>query len=277
LKIPVSSTLVDTVQSFYSALLTECGEAGYNSHELSLLRDKRCYYGRYLDANLRSYFIHTTIPHIALAIGYFQLSELANQAILDLGCGLGMQSIIFASLGAKVVGADIREEAISLCKKRKAYYERRLNVDLDIEFRHCDFRTSRQSDFGIAFDALFSMSAFSYMRPLEATVELVSTLLRDNATVFLYEENASCLASAARRRAGIPTPKAIVNAFTSENFETDFLYGGCSLPSLFWRIQQLNGLLVLPLNNALRKSLYMSFNYVLGMKRTSVQNAETTA
>ena len=57
-----------------------------------------------------------------------------NQYIFDLGCGLGMQSIIFASLGAKVAALDMNEEAILLCKKRKAYYENKLNVDLDISF-----------------------------------------------------------------------------------------------------------------------------------------------
>ena len=272
----VSSSIVNTVRSFYSALLSKCEQAGYNSQEISLLGDKRLYYGRYLDPNLRNYFIHTTIPHIARAISYFQLLERPNLNVLDLGCGLGMQSIIFASFGAKVVGVDIREEAISLSKKRRAYYEEKLKVHLDIEFRHCDFRHSQQGDFNIPFDCFFSMSAFSYVLPLERTVKLVSELLRDDATIFLYEENVSCLASDRKRREIIPTPKATANALTRERFETDFLYGGCSLPSFFWRIQPLNRPFVLPLNNMLRTRLYMAFNYVLGMTRASLQHSDNS-
>ena len=220
---------------------------------------------------LRSYFIRTKLPHIALAISYFGLMDRPNLEILDLGCGLGQQSIIFASFGAKVVAMDIREESIALCHKRKAYYEKQLNVKLDIDFRHCDFRLTHQHNVHKLYDCMFSMHAFSYVLPLERTVELVSDLLRDDATIFLYEENGASLASKKQIRHIIPTPKATANAFTREHFETDFLYGACSLPSSFWRIPPLNPLVVLPLNNLLRKSLYMSFNYVLGMRRTSVQ------
>lgn len=270
LKIQVSLSNIKTVQKFYSTLLSEVEQAGYNSQEISLLGNTRRYYGRYLNPSLRNYFIQTVIPHIADAISYFRLMERPNLNILDLGCGLGIQSLIFASFGAKVVGVDIREEAISLCKKRKAYYEKELKVDLDLEFHHCDFRLSHQRYFNIRFDCLFSMSAFSYITPLEKTVKLISYLLKDDAKIFLYEENATFLVSYFKRREIIPSPKTTANAFRKEKFDTDFLYGGCSLPSFFWRIQFLNRLFMLPLNNLLRKRLYLSFNYILGMKRGSV-------
>ena len=90
---------IDMVEKFYSALLKELDNAGYNSQEKELMGSMRLYYGRYIDPNKRSYFEQRVIPYVANAIAYFQLKDKANQCVLDLGCGLGMQSLIFAKYG----------------------------------------------------------------------------------------------------------------------------------------------------------------------------------
>jgi hypothetical protein len=100
-----------------------------------------------------------------------------------------MQSIIFASLGEKVVAVDILEEAVDLSKKRKVYYEEKLNIDSDIKFIQCDFRQCDQSDFDYEFNCLFSMGAFSYIFFLSRTVKLIFSILKSNAKIFLYEIN----------------------------------------------------------------------------------------
>lgn len=65
-----------------------------------------------------------------MAVSYLRV-ESGHHTILDVGCGLGMQSIISAMLGASVVGVDIRDDCIRLCEKRQAFYEGQLGRPLD--------------------------------------------------------------------------------------------------------------------------------------------------
>jgi SAM-dependent methyltransferase len=258
------SSETQTVHTFYVSLLDELEQAGYTNAERALLANRRLYYGRYLNPGLRGYFVETVIPHVAQAIPWVATNPKPN--ILDLGCGLGMQSIIFASLGAKVVGVDIRKEAIALSEKRKAYYEKRLNLDLDIEFINRDFLKTRAEDFDTHFDMLFSMAAFSNMRPMERTVQLISAILKQDAKVYLYENNSSHVLNMLRHRPE-PSPSSTVKAFAREGFTECFLQGAGALPHPFWKSMLLNKAVVHTANSLLQKSLTLSFNYVLGMQR----------
>lgn len=261
------SAHVATVQTFYVSLLDELAQAGYSDSEKALLANRRLYYGRYLNSNLRDYFVEAVIPHIARAIPWVESTPKPN--IFDLGCGLGMQSLIFASLGARVVGMDIRKEAIALCEKRKAYYEKRLDRELDITFIHGNFLTAKAEDFNTRFDMLFSMAAFSNIRPVEDTVKLISTILKPDAKVYLYERNSSHLLNMIRRTPE-PTPSRTAAAFAKEGFTRCFLHGAGAFPSAFWKSMLLNHAVVHPANQLLEKSLPLSFNYVLGLQRGRV-------
>lgn len=255
------------VQGFYAQLLEEAQSDAYSDQEKALMASTHLYYGRYLNPALRNYFVETVIPHIARAADYVAQGP-AAPTILDLGCGLGMQSIIFASQGAKVVAVDIREEAIALGKKRKAWHEDKLGKALDIEFVLSDFRKASVDDFDTRFDCLFSMSAFSYITPLADTVALLSALLKDDARLFLYESNATHVISA-MKGSDLPTPADTQAAFAAHGFEKDFLYGGCALPGVFWKFAFLNTALLHPIDNVLRTQLRLSINYILGMTRSS--------
>mgnify|MGYP001466393141 CR=1 FL=1 len=265
-KQPVQTHLL-AVDQFYSLLLEEADSSELTADEKALLGSTHLYYGRYLNPALRNYFVETVIPHIARATDY--LSQVPDApVILDLGCGLGMQSFIFANQGAKVVAVDIREETIALARKRKAWYEHKLGKALDVEFVHCDFRKASVDDFDTRFDCLFSMSAFSYITPLADTVALLSALLKEDGRLFLYESNATHVISA-MKGSDLPTPADTLAAFAAHGFEKDFLYGGCALPGLFWKFAFLNKPLLHPIDNVLRTQLRLSINYILGMTRSS--------
>jgi 2-polyprenyl-3-methyl-5-hydroxy-6-metoxy-1,4-benzoquinol methylase len=258
---------VQTVRGFYSALVDEMSRAGYDASERSLLAHPHDYYGRYLDQRSRDYVALTVMPRIADAISFFELEDRPKLRIFDLGCGLGMQSLIFASLGATVVGVDVRDESIQLCRKRKAYYERELGRELDVEFHGCDFTRANVADFDPPFDALFSMSAFSYVKPLDQTARRVSQLLSADGRVFLYEENAAFALDRWKRSETLPTPAEVERALAGEGFRTEVLRGAGSIPRGLWRVPALNETMLVPANEVLRRSLRLSFKYVLAMKR----------
>lgn len=261
------SPRVQTVRSFYSQLIDEVSRAGYDATEQSLLAHPLDYYGRYLDLRSRDYVNRTVLPRVADGIEFLGVLERPGMRIVDVGCGLGMQSLILASLGASVVGIDVREESIALCRKRQAYYERELGTRLDLEFRREDFATIRRADFAQRFDALFSMSAFSYIKPLDRAAVNASWILGDNARVFLYEQNALNALDSMKRSEPIPSPYDVAAAFARDGFRTELLQGANSLPSFLWRVPALNATVLSPANESLRKNLRVSFAYVLGMQR----------
>jgi SAM-dependent methyltransferase len=256
---------LETVQSFYLALLHEMEHGGYTDAERTLLADERLYYGRYLNPRLRSYFEQTVIPQVAHGVS-FLMSDTRTPRILDLGCGLGMQSIILASMGAEVVGLDVRKEAVELCMKRKAYHEQMLGMKLNIEFVQRDFLKTHPDDFHSRFDSVFSMAAFASIRPLEHTAKLISAVLKDDARILIYEKNSDHPLHQLRKSPE-PGPTTVSQAFAREGFECTFLEGGCALPGAFWKFPRLNDSVVAPTNNLLRKTLRLSFNYVQGFKR----------
>ena len=264
-----SESALDVVKYFYKILEQEFKEAPYTEQEKQLLNDKHLYYGNYLDPRLRNYFSRAVFSPIADGLNFFDIPDSRPMRILDLGCGLGMQSFIFASQGASVTGIDLRPQSIELCRKRKAYLEEKTGRTLNVDFQLCDFSQIDASDFPEKYDAAFSMSAFSYIPPLEKTVQTLLSLLNENSRVFLYEENIASIPGHFKNREQLPTPREVRSVFRQAGFETSLLRGACVLPKVFWKSEFLSDVLIEPLNRLLRNSLMLSFNYTLGMQRTS--------
>jgi SAM-dependent methyltransferase len=49
---------------------------------------------------------------------YRMLGDLRNKSLLDFGCGEGVDSVIYAALGAEVTGIDVSRELIGLARRR---------------------------------------------------------------------------------------------------------------------------------------------------------------
>jgi 2-polyprenyl-3-methyl-5-hydroxy-6-metoxy-1,4-benzoquinol methylase len=264
---------LDYVAGFYAHLPAELKNAGYKAEENGMLADKHLYYGNYLDPKSVNYFSKMVLPPIARAISYLGIRSETPKVILDAGCGGGMQSLIFASLGAKVVGLDLREDSIALCKQRKRYYEQLLGRPLDIEFTAIDFTQADRLGMKTRFDGAFSMSAFSYMKPMETTVAIMSSMLRAQGKVFLFERNAQHFADKYKYSQPVAAPDAVRQAFAMHGFKADLNTGTCAIPKEIWARKELNWALA-PVNAALSRSLLLSTNYVLGLKRLETWTAQ---
>jgi len=261
----VSST---TVEALYAMLLDEISQPQYDSEELSLFHDPINYYGRYLDPETRQYALHNAVSNISEAVRYFQTQDMTPVKVIDLGCGLGMQSIIFAALGWEVLGIDLLPSCTALCRKRQSYYEARLGQKLNLRFIAADFRKFDPSSFAGKYNRLFSMSAFVHIPPLERTVATISTLLGETSRVFLWDQNPTYLfrGGIARRHCRVPRPHEIVRAFAQHGFRAGVLRGACAVPHQFWGSTAFNGA-VSKVNRVLTKNLRLSFTYILGLSR----------
>ena len=252
------------VSSFYSLIFEEMEQAGYTPAERRAMEDPVLYYGRYLNRATRPYFEETVVPVIGSALAWLNQPKVNH--VLDLGCGLAMQSIIFAALGKRVLAVDLRPESIELAKKRKDYYESILGRELAIEFVCKDFLKLDASRYEGKIDGVFSMSAFSYIQPLEETVSLIARMCAQDARVFLFEENSSNLIAKTFRRRPVPVPKSVADQFGRHSFRVHTLAGTCALPKHLWVYPTANGL-VRGVDAVLRKSMLLAFSYALMMER----------
>ncbi len=261
---PIFEIAVEDVLQFYHLMIDELEKAEYSPAEIELMKDPVYYYGRYLNPLTRSYFEETVIPVIGHSAVWF--GEEQVKYVLDLGCGLAMQSIIFAALGKRVVAVDLRPESIELSKKRKQYYENLLGRELPIDFVVGDFRKIDLSRYAGRIDGVFSMSAFSYIHPLDETVALIDGMCKPQARVFLFEENASNIAARVFRRRQVPKPTLVVDQFARHGFSKRSLSGTCAVPKQFWVYPAANKC-IRQIDEVLRRSMQLAFSYALLMER----------
>ena len=100
----------------------------------------------------------------------------AGKRMLEVGCGLGQATRLFAETGLEVVGLDISEEFIELTGEKFSLYP-------NVSFRHGSFETIDLS--GISFDAIASGMAWHW---LDATVayKKAHAALKEKGTLALF-------------------------------------------------------------------------------------------
>jgi 2-polyprenyl-3-methyl-5-hydroxy-6-metoxy-1,4-benzoquinol methylase len=265
----------NVIEPLYAMMLEEIKHPQYGEREIDLFEDPIFYYGRYLNPATRTYAIHNLVSNVSTAVNYFKLGGPSQVRIVDLGCGLGMQSIIFASLGAEVLGIDLDPECIALCRKRQRYFEERLGRMLKMEFLEVDFRKFDPKSLVQVYDGLFSMSAFAHIQPLKDTVAKISALLSDKGRVVLWDMNPDYLFLNvwSKKRKNVPRPREIEAEFTKHGFTADLFVGGCAIPHQFWRSYTLLGV-TSKLNELLKKSLRLSFTYLFAASREATGGSE---
>lgn len=247
-------------------LLDEVEHPQYDAREIALFEHKVYYYGRYLDPETRTYALQNAVSNLSTAVEYLSMGPVNSRRLLDLGCGLGMQSILFALMGWEVLGIDVDPNCIAICRKRKSYYEARLGRELKLQFAVVDFRKADTSSLGPKYDALFSMSALAYIKPLTGTVAKLSEMLNESSRVVLWDRNPSYLYLDAfgLRHKSIPRPWDVRDEFGRHGFNAELFRGACAIPRQFWRSG--DGA-VSRLNSIMKRSLRLSFSYLLGASR----------
>lgn len=100
----------------------------------------------------------------------------ANRNFLDVGCGNGLYSLELARRGAaKVVGIDIAEVMIDLCKRSSVAQ----NLDDRCTFIQTDLLAYKNSD--VNFDVSFGIGLFDYIRDPLPVLRRMRELSADKA------------------------------------------------------------------------------------------------
>lgn len=193
--------------------------------------------GYYRDAGLlkewrRPFFRHhyaTPLMHAVREI----FADNPRPRVLDLGCGTGTQSLLFALLGAEVIGVDMDGRALEILQGRKALYEHHLGRPLAIT-TYCG--NVFDLDFAALgpFDAVYSLFAFNMMQPLPSLVNKIGPHLSENAVVIIQDGNRSHFYNRIFRsrflsRTGLRTMLSAIG------FDDVRHIGGYAIPPVLWR------------------------------------------
>ena len=112
------------------------------------------------------------------------LLSLRSPLILDAGCGLGSEALLFSSLGAKVVGVDLNEERLKVAEKRKSFYK-----DLimgKIEFILGDvFEMIKMRK----YDFVWMNESVSHIHPAEKFLQIARHQLNSGGRIIISETN----------------------------------------------------------------------------------------
>lgn len=218
----------------------------------------------YLDVGLlksrrRNFFRHHFSFNLAKATNYI-FSHPRNPRILDLGCGIGTQSILYAMLGAKVVSIDLEHSALSILRKRQRMYQQMCDQELDITIYHSD---TLDFDYSIIspLDAVFSMFAFNMMQPSAELLKRIAPALQPGGRVVIFDGNCCCWVQKVfpSCRRDTLSPAQLSQQLGDLGFITTQHEGGIAIPSLIWALTPNS--MVRPINNILTKSWFFSVSH----------------
>jgi SAM-dependent methyltransferase len=175
-------------------------EAVYAGVKLEL-EDKSLlsYLGRELADDFRSYYYaHTRLPRWPRYFRYLHAQELETlvQQILkrpeagnpvrslDVGCGMGTESLAMGLLGAEVHGIDIDARSIQVAQRRSSWYETRLGHPLKVTFACSD--AGRMGELLLPpVDIVFSQGSVVFFHPIDGFLNAATRFLRPGGSLII--------------------------------------------------------------------------------------------
>lgn len=193
-----------------------------------------------LDNNKTSYFKYAYSDNFTI-ISKFLLSGAPNPTILDLGCGIGTQSIFVALKGANVIAVDIDIKALNIFRKRIHFYEnifsQKLNITIIEENAlNIDFSSFKK------IDGIFSMFAFNIMQPSKRLMQNLYLNMNKDCKIGIIDGNNQCWISRifpSMKRA-VWSPFEFKTELQDHNFRIERLEGAFSLIHICWKFKVFN-------------------------------------
>ena len=124
----------------------------------------------------RKYFVEPHIPKFA------EFEKWRGKDVLEIGCGIGTDSINFARAGARLTVIELSEKSLEITKQRFAVY------GLTAEFICCDGEHLAEDLQGRTFDLVYSFGVIHHTPHPERVIEEIKKVLKVGAElrVMLY-------------------------------------------------------------------------------------------
>jgi len=223
----------DDIFCYLQNLEFEINQNLFTQNELLLLRD--ALYGKFLDKSRRSFFLYHFLPLWVNSVQTL-FHESANPTVIELGCGTGTSSLLFAMLGAKVIGIEMDADLVGICNKRKEFYERYAG-DLKAEFYQANtFEFPFEEHAPV--DAFFSLFAFNLMKPADLLLGRIISALKKGGKIMIIDGNVDNLYShiiPTRRRSGVLSPLIMKKEMERQGCKVVKLETHCGIPPFIFR------------------------------------------
>jgi len=220
----------DDAFNYLQNIEIEINNGIFSKKELLLLEN--ALYGKFLDKSRRSFFLYHHLPLWVDSIRtLFKYN--AHPKIIELGCGTGTSSLLFAMLGAQSIGIELDANLIGICNKRKRFYERQLE-NLNVEFYQANTFDFHFEDHA-PVDAYFSHFAFNLMKPADTLIALLTSSLRVGGKIVIIDGNQSNIYAhliPSRRRPGVFTPSMMRKEFNRLGYRVVELKTHCAIPPI---------------------------------------------
>ncbi|MBI1796593.1 MAG: methyltransferase [Candidatus Eisenbacteria bacterium] len=105
--------------------------------------------------------------------------------VLDAGSGFGTFSMLYASVGADVVGVDLRPDRLDAAERRLAFHRERTGIALPVRYERGDLTREWPG----TFDLVWVYNALSHIDPLDPFIAGVRDHLRPGGVLVVGDIN----------------------------------------------------------------------------------------
>jgi SAM-dependent methyltransferase len=206
----------DELARFFANFTEECRAVEFSSSEAGKLEDVKIL-GRLLHPRMRGFYLYHFYQPITLAVRRFFGASRCPR-ILEIGCGSGSTSILFALLGARVVGLDVDADMISACQKRKRLYEDHFG-SLPLEFVRGD-ALALDGDRRDGFDGVHALFSFNDMRPTSRLLPSLGRSLNPGGSLVITDGSQQSVVNRTFRPRDVLTPRQLGEALQRCGFDS---------------------------------------------------------
>lgn len=126
------------------------------------------------EVEARKYFVEPHIPAFA------EFSRWSGKRVLEIGCGIGTDTINFARAGAHVTAVDLSEKSLEIAKQRATVYNLK-----NIDFVHANVEDLRASVSPRGFDLIYSFGVIHHTPHPDRALSEMTALLKPGGVLKL--------------------------------------------------------------------------------------------
>ena len=148
-----------------------------------------------LDDNLHQNIDQSAIPYyiahpylrLEMSLKYLKNNNPLSCRLLDLGCGIGSHSILYAKMGYKVIGVDLSQRSIQAAKKIAS---KQTKEHVNVTFVCSDIVEYLKKIPESSFDVI-TMHGVLYYLDRELAIKEIRRVMKPNAVFCFIETNGS--------------------------------------------------------------------------------------
>ena len=113
------------------------------------------------------------------------LAQRDHPRVMDAGSGFGTYSMLFASVGARVTGADLRPDRVDAAERRLAFHTQSTGIALDVRYTRSDLTRA----WAEPADLVWVYNALSHIAPLDGFLRAVREHLLPGGVLVIGDLN----------------------------------------------------------------------------------------